>query len=57
MLDVLRWLNVYKKLKLNTLNFIKKIKIGKAPDCLTEQLRYVGEAQPYWPRNANNFRL
>ena len=53
-LDALRW---HKRLELNTLNFIQKLKIGKAPKYLTEQLKYVGEAQPYRLRNANNFRL
>ena len=33
------------------------MKIGEAPEYLTEQLRYVGEAQPYRLRSANNFRL
>ena len=41
--DVLRWLNVHKRLELNTLNFIQKMKIG--------------EAGPYRLRHANNFRL
>ena len=42
-LDALRWLNVCKILELNTLNFIQKIKIGKTPEYLTKQLKYVGE--------------
>ena len=31
------------------------MKIGEAPECLTEQLKYVEES--YRLRNANNFRL
>ena len=57
MLDALRWLNVHKRSELNTLNFIQKMKIGEAPEYLTEQLKYVGKAQPYRLRKANNFRL
>ena len=33
------------------------MKIGEAPEYLTEQLKYVGEAQPYRLRNAKNFIL
>ena len=57
MLDALRWLNAHKILELNTLNFIQKMKIGEVPEYLTEQLKYVREAQPYRLRNANNFKL
>ena len=46
MLDALRWLNVHKKLELNTNELY-----------LTEQLKYVGEAESYRLRNANNFIL
>ena len=56
-LVTLRWLIVHKRLELNMLNFIQKIKIGEAPEYLTEQLKYVGEVQPYRVNNANNFRL
>ena len=41
MLDALRWLNVHKRSELNTLNFIQKMKIGEAPEYLTEQLKYL----------------
>ena len=47
MLDALRWLYVLKRLELNALNFIKKMRIGEAPEYLTKQLKYVGEVQPY----------
>ena len=57
MLNAPRWLNVHKRLELNALNFIQKMKIKGAPEYLTEQLKYVREAQPYRLRNANNFRL
>ena len=40
-LDALRWLNVHKSLKSKTLNFIQKMKIGEAPEYLTEQLKYL----------------
>ena len=33
------------------------MKIVEAPEYLTEQLKFVGEAQPYRLRNSNNFRL
>ena len=45
MLDALRWLNMRKRLELNMLNLIQKIQI-RAPEYITEQLKYVGEAQP-----------
>ena len=32
MLDARRWLNVRKRLELNTQKFIQKIKIGEAPE-------------------------
>ena len=57
MLHVLRWLNVHKRLELNTLNFIQKIKIGEAPEYRTEQLKYAAEEQPYRLKNAKKFRL
>lgn len=57
MLDSLKWLNITQRLEFNTLNFIQKMKIGSAPEYLTEQLKYVGEVQPYQLRNAENFRL
>ena len=33
------------------------MKIGDASDYLTEQLRYVGEIQPYSLRNVMDFRI
>lgn len=57
MLDTLKWLNIHQRLELNTLQFIHKMKIGNAPEYLTEQLGYVREVQPYHLRNAENFRL
>ena len=38
-------------------NFIQKMKIGEAPEYLTEQFKYVAKTQGYSLRNANNFRL
>ena len=40
-----------------TIYFIRKMKIGDEPDYLTEQLRYVGEIQPYSLRNVMDFRF
>lgn len=57
MLNSLKWLNITQRLEFNTLNFIQKMKIGSAPEYLTQQLRFVGEVQPYQLRNAENFRL
>lgn len=57
MLESLKWLNIKQRLQLNTINFIQKIKIGKAPEYLTEQIRYVREAQPYQLRNIEDFRI
>ena len=34
-----------------------KMKNGDGPKYITEQLRYVGETQPYHLRNENNFRI
>ena len=44
MLNALKWMNVKKRLEMNTLQFIQKIKTGDGFKYLTEQLRYVGEA-------------
>ena len=41
MLDTLKQLNIQQRLVLNTLQFIKKTKTGKAPTYLTEQLEDV----------------
>ena len=41
--------------QVNTIYFIRKMKIGNTPDYLTEQLRYVDEVQPYSLRNAMDF--
>lgn len=57
MLNTLRWLNIKQRLELNTLNFIQKMKTGEAPDYLCEQIKYVGDVQPYELRNSENFRL
>lgn len=57
MLESLKWLNVEQRLKLNTLNFIHRIKNGEAPEYLTEQISYVGDSQPYHLRNAEHFRI
>ena len=57
MLDTLKWLNIRERLQVNTIYFIRKMKIGDAPDYLTEQLRYVGEVQPYSLRNVMDFRI
>ena len=46
LIDTLKWLNVRERLQVNTIYFIRKMKIGDVPDYLTEQLRYVGEVQP-----------
>lgn len=57
MLDMLKWLNIKQRLQLNTLLFIYQIKHGNAPEYLCDQIKYVGEVQPYGLRNAENFRL
>lgn len=57
MLNTLKWLSIKQRLALNTLKLIRKIKLGNAPDYLCEQIRYVGEVQPYSLRSADNFRL
>lgn len=57
MLGSLKWMNVKQRLELNTLNFIKKMKQGDAPEYLCEQIKYVGEVQPYGLRNAEDFRI
>lgn len=56
MLDALKWLDIKQRLQLNTICFIQKIKMGNAPECLLEQIRYVGDIQPYNLRNALDFR-
>ena len=55
MLDTLKWLNVKYRLQLSTIAFIQKMKMGCAPEYVTEQLRYVGEVEPYNLRNALDF--
>ena len=57
MLDTLKWLNVRKRLQVNTVYSIRKMTIGDAQDYLTEHFRYVGEIQPYSSRNVMDFRL
>ena len=47
----------FKSLRVNTVYFIRKIKIGDAPDYPTEQVRYVDEVQPYSLRNVKDFRI
>ena len=44
-LDPRKWLNIQQKLVVNTLPFIQKMKIGKAPTYLIEQLGYVRDAK------------
>ena len=46
-----------KRLEFGTLNFVKKNKIGEVLEYLTEHVKYIGEAQAYIMRNANDFRL
>ena len=41
MLATLKWLNIKERLQVNTIYCTRKMKIGDAPDYLTEQLRYV----------------
>ena len=38
----MKWLNVRERLQVKNVYFIRKMKIGDAPEYLTEQLRYVG---------------
>ena len=45
------------QLMLDSLQFIKKMKVGKGAAYLTEQLGYVRDNQPYHPRNTGDFRL
>ena len=44
MLESLKWLNVEQQLKLNTPNFIYKIKNGEAPEYIIEQVSYVRDS-------------
>lgn len=37
--------------------FVRKMKKGDAPKYLCEQIKYVGESQPYMLRNADDFRI
>ena len=46
MLDTLKLLNVKQRLQLNATLFIQKIKMGCAPEYLTEKITYVGDVQP-----------
>ena len=48
---------IKERLQANTINFIRKMKIGDAPEYQTEQLRYVEEVQPYSLRNVMDFRI
>ena len=56
MLDTLKRLNIRERLQVKTIHFIRKMKIGDAPDYLTEQLRYIGEVQQYSLRNVMDLR-
>ena len=57
MLATLKCLNIRERLQVNSIYFIRKMKIGNVPDYLTEQLRYVGEVQSYSLRNVVDFRI
>ena len=50
MLDILKRLNIQQRLVFNKLQFIQKIRIGQAPNYLTEQfgyhLRNTGDFRP-----------
>ena len=58
MLDTLKWLNVRERLQVNTIYFIRKMKIGDASDYLTEQLPTSGRfnhtvCEPSWTSGFN----
>ena len=57
MLDTLKWMNIRQKLQFNTCILIFKMKIGYAPEYLTQELSYVNEVQPYNLRNGDDFRI
>ena len=44
------------RLQRNTIVFIQKMKMGCAPECLPEQVRYVEAVKPYNLKNALDFR-
>ena len=43
----LKWLNIKQTLQFNTFMFVRKMKKSNAPKYLCEQIKYVGECQPY----------
>ena len=57
MLNNLKWMTVKQRLEFKTLKFIRKIKQEDSPEYLCEQIKYVGESQPYSLRNADDFRI
>ena len=54
MLESIKLLKVEQRLKLNTLNFMHRIKNGEAPEYITEQVSYVRDSQPHHLRNAEH---
>ena len=53
----LKWLNIKERLQVNTIYFIRNIKIDDASDYRIDQLRYIGEVQPYSLGNVMDFRI
>ena len=43
----LKWMNIKQTLQFNTFMFVRKMKKSNAPKYLCEQIKYVGECQPY----------
>lgn len=57
MLNRLKLLDVKQRIYFNVLIAVHKMKLGLLPPYLTQQLRYVGDVQPYGLRSNNRFRL
>ena len=47
MLNNLKWMSIAQRLQFNTIRFIRKLKHGEVPKYRCNQIRYVGDSQPY----------
>ena len=50
-------MNIKQRLQFNILMFVRQMKKGDEAKYLCEQIKCVGECQPYMLRNADDFRI
>lgn len=57
MLETLKWMNIKQRIMFRTMIVVFQIKNRMLPNYLTSTINYVGDANPYNLRNANDFKL